>query len=211
LCPATVETRREKVGREAGVAGSVTGGLGGAALDRALVEQAGSGDLEAYDALVQPRVDRLYHTALAILRHEADARDAVQDSCVQAWRQLSRLRDADRFDAWLGRILLNTCRERLRSRRRTVVREIALADGPDDGPELPGPGPALADRVAEVDAVRRAFLRLRPDERIVLALHHGEQRGIAEIADLLETPQGTVKWRLHEARKALARALERER
>ena len=193
------------------MAGSVTGGLGGAALDRALVEQAGAGDLEAYDALVQPRVDQLYHTALAILRHEADARDAVQDSCVRAWRQLSRLREADRFDAWLGRILLNTCRERLRSRRRTVIREIALADGPDDGPELPRPGPSLADRVAEVDAVRRAFLRLRPEERIVLALHHGEQRGIAEIANLLETPQGTVKWRLHEARKALARALERER
>ena len=190
---------------------SLTGGLREAAVDRALVEQAGAGNLEAYDALVQPRVDRLYHTALAILRHEADARDAVQDSCVQAWRQLARLREADRFDAWLGRILLNTCRERLRSRRRMVVREIALSDGADDGPELPGPGPALADRVAGVDAVRRAFLRLRADERIVLALHHGEQRGISEIAGLLEMPEGTVKWRLHEARKALARALERER
>jgi RNA polymerase sigma-70 factor (ECF subfamily) len=197
---------------EVAVAGSaVRGGLARAALDRALIEHAATGDRDAYDALIRPRVDGLFHVALAILRHEADARDAVQDACVQAWRQLVRLREPDRFDAWLGRILVNACRERLRTRRRAIIREIAIADGPEDGPELPARGPSVADRVADVDAVRRAFLRLKPDHRVVLALYHGEQRPIGEIGRLLETPDGTVKWRLHEARRALAKALERER
>lgn len=190
---------------------AVRQGVGGAVLDHALIEEALAGSRDAFDALIQPRIDRLFHTALAILRHDADARDAVQDACVKAWRQLGRLRDNDRFDAWLGQILLNSCRERLRTRRRAVVREIAIPADPESGTELPSGSQPMADRVAEVDAIRRAFLRLRPEDRIVLALKHGELRPITEIATLLGEPEGTVKWRLHEARKSLARALERER
>ena len=197
---------------EAAVAGSaVREGVREAATDRALVEQAADGDREAYDALVRPRLDRLFASALTILRHEADARDAVQDACVGAWRQLGSLRDPERFDAWLGRILVNTCREQLRSRRRVAVREIALPDTTAGGRELAGREPPLAQHLAEVDAVRRAFIRLRPDHRVILALHHGERRSVDEISGLLGVPAGTVKWRLHTARQALANALERER
>src|SRR3954452_3791029 len=94
--------------------------------DLALIEAAAGGDRSAFDALIEARLSSLFHTALAILRHDADARDAVQDSCVQAWRGLDRLRDRERFDAWLGRILLNECRGLLRSRRRVQTREIDL-------------------------------------------------------------------------------------
>ncbi len=197
---------------EAPVAAStVQGGAHATGRDRALVERAASGDREAYDALLQPRLDALYHTALAILRHEADARDAVQDTCVHAWRHLRSLREPERFDAWAGRILLNACRGRLRSRRRVQVREIEMPAHGTGVEDRPATDPPVAQRVADVDAVRRAFLRLRPEERVLLGLHHAEQRPIEEISRLLGVPIGTVKWRLHAARQALAKALERER
>jgi RNA polymerase sigma-70 factor (ECF subfamily) len=179
--------------------------------DQALIERSAAGERDAYDVLVRTRLDGLYHTALAILRHEADARDAVQDACVRAWRDLRSLREPSRFDAWLGRILVNECRGRLRSRRRVEVREIDLSAFGDGPQEATARGPSLAQHVVEVDAVRRAFLRLRAEERVLLALHHADGRSVDEIAELVGAPAGTVKWRLHSARKALAKALERER
>ena len=173
-----------------------------------LLARAAAGDTDAFDAILSTRLDGLYATAVVILRHEQDAFDAVQDACLRAWRELRRLRDADRFDAWLGRILVNTCRDRLRSRRRATVREIGVDDLGRREPTTHGT--ALADRSADLDTVRRAFLRLKPDERILLALHHADHRSVEEIAELMAMPVGTVKWRLHEARKSLARALERE-
>ena len=67
-------------------------------MERALIEQAQKGDRGAFDALVRRKVDAVYGTALAILGHEADAQDAVQEAFVAAWRSLGALRDADRFD-----------------------------------------------------------------------------------------------------------------
>src|SRR5438093_2436971 len=109
------------------VAGSAArAGVPAPARDLVLIEAAAGGDRAAFDALIESRLNGLFHTALAILRHDADARDAVQDSCVQAWRRLDRLRERERFDAWLGRILMNECRGLLRSRRRVQIREIDL-------------------------------------------------------------------------------------
>jgi len=173
-----------------------------------LFARAAAGDLDAFDALMAPRINGLHHTALAILRHEADAADAVQDACVRAWREIRRLRELDRFDAWLSRILVNACRDRLRSRRRASVREIHVdVLGTREPSSSAG---AVADYLAQVDSVRRAFLRLKPDERILLGLHHGERLPVDAIAELMSMPVGTVKWRLFEARKSLAKALERE-
>ena len=93
------------------VAGSAArAGVPAPARDLVLIEAAAGGDRAAFDALIESRLNGLFHTALAILRHDADARDAVQDSCVQAWRRLDRLRERERFDAWLGRSV--ACRRR---------------------------------------------------------------------------------------------------
>jgi RNA polymerase sigma-70 factor (ECF subfamily) len=173
------------------------------------VERARAADPEAFEVLVTRRADVAFRTAFAILRNEADARDATQDAFLRAWRELRTLRDADRFDAWFGRILVNTCRNAMRGRRRRIVREIPI-DPTDDLPERPDGTAALEDQAARLDRVRRAFLRLSPDERLLLALHHGEARPIEEVARLVGAPGGTVKWRLYEARAALARALEHE-
>jgi RNA polymerase sigma-70 factor (ECF subfamily) len=176
-----------------------------------LLERAASGDATAFDALIRPRLDRLYRIALAITRNEADARDAVQEACVSAWRQLPRLRQRDRFDSWLAQILVNACRARLRQHRRASVREVRV-----DDPEGWTTEPAFStgghgEQVAEVEAIQRAFARLDPDTRALLVLHYQEEQPLAQIAKTLGAPVGTIKWRLSNARKALDRALKVER
>ena len=184
-----------------------------------LVLRAAGGEREAYDALIQPRLGRLFRMARAILRDETLARDVVQDSCVTAWRELPSVRDASRFDGWLSQILVNRCRTELRRVGRRSVREIPI-DEPGDPASRgargvvathPAPGPLLGDRVVEAEAIRRAFLRLQPDDRALIAMHYVEDRPVAEIAGAVSIPVGTVKWRLSRARAALERALEAQR
>ena len=175
----------------------------------ALVGRAQAGDRLAFEQLIRPRLDRLLRLAISILDDESDARDVVQEGCLLAWRQLPRLRGADRFEAWLWRIVINASRSRMRERRRTTVREIAVdALGLDAEPV--DTGQPLADQLTTNDAIRRAFRRLDPDKRTILVLHHVEERSIGDIAGLLAIPEGTAKWRLHAARQALSRALRAE-
>lgn len=185
-------------------------------LDTELVLRAAGGERGAYDALIQPRLGRLFRMARAIVRDETLARDVVQDACVTAWRELPSVRDASQFDAWLSQILVNRCRTELRRAGRRSVREIPM-DEPSGGgsggvaASHPDPGPPLGDRVVEAEAIRRAFLRLDPDDRALIALHYVQDRPVAEIAAALAIPVGTVKWRLSRARAALERALEAQR
>jgi RNA polymerase sigma-70 factor (ECF subfamily) len=176
----------------------------GAASDATLVERARAGDADAFERLIDARLDRTYRTALSILRTDWDARDACQDAFVSAWRQLPRLRDLTRFDAWLDRIVVNRCRTLLRD-RKARVREISIEDSPRESGHLAGP--SVIETLADEDLVRQAFGRLSADQRLVLALHHGEGRPVAEIARLLGIPAGTVMWRLYRARRALENEL----
>ena len=174
----------------------------------ALVERARHGDTVAFEELLADRLASLQRLASAILGDAEDGRDAVQQACIQAWRELPTLRDPGRFDAWLGRIVTNACRMSMRSRSRRRVREIAVASLDDmSGVTLaartsPGPGDA-----SDVESLSAAFERLDPDARILLTLHHLEGRPIAECAALAGITQTTAKWRLHVARSALAKAL----
>jgi RNA polymerase sigma-70 factor (ECF subfamily) len=178
-------------------------------MERALVERARSGDRTAFDNLVRSRVDAVYRTSLAILGDQADAADATQETFVSAWSHRDALRDPEACDAWLGRINLNACRQQLRRRGRTRVREIQLLDGEDER-EPVSTERALDDQTADADVVDRAFSRLSIDDRALLVLHHLQERPVAEIAAVLEAPAGTVKSRLHRARAALESALAKE-
>jgi RNA polymerase sigma-70 factor, ECF subfamily len=176
----------------------------------ALVERAQTGDARAFEMLMEARFSRLSRLALSITANEADAHDALQEACLRAWRELPRLRDRTRFDAWLWRIVLNSCRSLIRGRRRVQIHEIAVVDdGSFDHPggSDTGPGEALPER----DLIRRAFQRIDADKREILVLHHVEDRPVSDIADILGIPVGTARWRLHAARRALERALEVER
>lgn len=178
--------------------------------DLALVARARAGDALAFELLLEPRFWRLNRLALSITANDADAGDAIQESCLQAWRELPRLRDPSRFDVWLWRIVVNSCRTAIRKRMRHRIHEITLSDDPDAEPgarSTPGPGDALSSS----DLIRRAFARLDADKRSVLILHHVDGRPLADIAKILRIPEGTAKWRLYAARQALERALEVER
>ena len=177
-----------------------------------LVRRASRGDVAAFDALVAARLSSSLRLARAIVDSPADAEDVVQEAFVSAWRNLPRLREPDRFDAWFGRILVNAARTHVR--RRGSVRPISIdrrhVDG-DREDDMPGQHDPGLESVVSGDALGRAINRLTIDQRTILALHHLEERPVAQIAAVLGIPVGTAKWRLHAARQALERALEAER
>jgi RNA polymerase sigma-70 factor (ECF subfamily) len=185
-----------------------------ASADDALVRRARSGDAAAFRVLVDTRIDRCYRLAWSILSNEADAADATQDALVSAWRQLPRLRDPAAFDGWLNRIVANAAlmarRHRVRLREVTVGPDHPADDARPLEPQPDANARTEADAVVDSDAIARAFDRLRPKDRMILVLHHVEERPVAEIARSLGIPEGTAKWRLHAARTALEKAMEAE-
>jgi RNA polymerase sigma-70 factor (ECF subfamily) len=165
-----------------------------------LVERARNGDDVAFSELVDLDGDRCYAIAYRILRDAERAQDAVQQAFLLAWRELPRLRDVERFDVWLHRLLVNACYEEHRRRRRWALRVRTL---PAEGPGDPDPTLAVDDR----DALERAFRRLSPEHRAVFVLHHHAGMPLASIADVVGVPVGTVKSRLHHATRNLRAAL----
>jgi RNA polymerase sigma-70 factor (ECF subfamily) len=148
----------------------------------------------------------VYRVTMAILGDEADARDAAQETFITAWRQIRSVRDPVRFDAWLQRVAVNAARMTHRSRRRRGVREIPQSRLGTHGVNAQ-PGEDAAEDARVLDAALRT---LDIDQRSVLVLHHLEGRSLAEIAATLDIPVGTVKSRLHTARKALQGAIDAE-
>lgn len=175
-----------------------------------IVDGALAGDRSAFDRLIEQRLERAYRTARAIIGNESDARDATQDAFLQAWRNRRQLRDPSRFDAWLGRILVNSCRQVLRGRRRRAVREIAASDLLDPVESIPVQGIGADEQTVWMDAIERAFERLPTDERAILVHHHLDHQSLPEVAASFGIPVGTAKSRLHAARHSLERALEAE-
>ena len=206
--PAIDEPRA--VALDAGGLGAVARVPGSVAGRDVLVGRARRGDEPAFEALVAPCIEPSFRRALAILGNEWDARDAVQDALLNAWRGIHALRDAERFDVWFGRIVLNACRAVGRRRGRSRVREIRI-DLVDERYPGRGPGAGPEDQDGGLDELERAFERLPLPQRAILVLHHLEHRSVKEIAATLGVPSGTVMWRLHRARAALAGALEEER
>ena len=136
--------------------GALAAGVGRAATgDRELVDLAATGDRDAFDALIRPRLERLYRMTFAITRNQAEARDATQEACVQAWRELPRLRDRDKFDSWLSQIAVNAGRGRVRKTARRKVRELSVDRDPE-GDALASPATQRPLTHAVAAAVRRS-------------------------------------------------------
>ena len=179
--------------------------------ETSLVERARQGDHDAFATLVDVRLAATFRTAMAILGNEADARDATQEIFLRAWRNLPDLREPDRFAAWFGQIVVNTCRTAIRGRRRRIVCEISVGALPDDGEELVSRASPHDDRTADIDLLERALDRLPVAQRTLLALHHFEHSRWARSPSGSACPGNTVKSRLFSARRSLERALEVER
>ena len=172
-------------------------------VDRDLVDAAQHGDQAAFMDLVRSRGGRLFAIAHRILRDVDRAEDAVQDALVIAWRDLPSLRDPDRFDPWVHRLLTNVCiSQATRERRRTANLRVLPLDGPSAPDDLLG--------VVTRDQLDQGFRRLTPDERAVLVQHHYVGYAPIEIAEVLGVPAGTIRSRLHHAHRAMRAALDAE-
>jgi RNA polymerase sigma-70 factor (ECF subfamily) len=166
-----------------------------------LVERAIRGDRDAFSSLAASHVDRCYALAYRILRDPHRAQDATQQALLGAWRDLPRLRDPERFDAWLHRLVVHACYTESRGERRWVARVRVLTT------ELPT-APDVARSVAARDELEGAFRRLSPEQRAVVVLHHHLGYPLTEIAATLGIPEGTARSRLHYAVRQLRAALD---
>jgi RNA polymerase sigma-70 factor, ECF subfamily len=169
-----------------------------------LVERARDGDEIAFSELIDLDGDRCYAIAYRILRDVERAQDAVQQAFLLAWRDIPRLRNIERYEPWLHRLLVNACYEEHRRYKRWS----------DKVRYLPVDGPGGADETVSVDdrdALERAFRRLSPEHRAVAVLHHHAGFPLASIAEIAGIPIGTVKSRLHYATRLLRETLAVDR
>jgi RNA polymerase sigma-70 factor (ECF subfamily) len=167
---------------------------------RGLVERARGGDHDAFAELARDAVVRLDRAARLILRDPELARDAVQDGLLLAWRNLPGLREPERFDAWLHRLIVNSCLGIARRRKRRVI-EVELTDL--HAPLLQDTS-SDSERRELVDAVLR---RLDERDRAIVVMHYYLGLPLTEVAVGLGIPVGTVKSRLHRALGAMRIAI----
>ena len=162
--------------------------------------RARQGDRAAFDLVVMSIVDRLFTIARLVLRDTDLAEDAVQEALVRCWRDLPTLRDLDRFDAWIRRLLMNAITDEFRraGRQRAMVTLLRMDSST---------GGAIED-VATREQLERGFQRLTIDHRVVLVLRLYLGLSLEETATTLGIPAGTAKSRLHYAIEAMRVALE---
>jgi RNA polymerase sigma-70 factor, ECF subfamily len=168
--------------------------------DADLVSRAQAGRLDAFEELVRRHRLAAYRVALRMLGDESDAEDATQEAFVQAWRNLGGFRADAAFSTWMYRIVTNRCLNMLRARRRT--------EPLPEAQEAPASRP---DRIAEarwqVEDLKRAIVRLTPEQRAPLILRELQGCSYEEIAQALELSIPAVKSRLHRARLELLAAM----
>lgn len=138
----------------------------------------------------------LYRVSYGLLKNETDREEAVQETILRAWEQLSTLRQERFFQTWVVRILINQCYAIGRENSRLVYLEEVHR------PDTPAP--------EERSDLRRAILALETELRLPVILHYIEGYALREIGEILDIPLGTVKSRLHRARHLLRHHLEKE-
>lgn len=171
-------------------------------MQRDLVVRAQTGDVDAYSTLTAGRTDRLFTVARLIIGDGDRAADAVQDALLKAWLDLRGLRDPERFDAWLHRVLVRICYAAAKRDRMRAVVEIKLTTVGE---------PSTADSQAATaihDQLDRAFARLSTDHRTVIVLVHYLGLSLAEAAETVGVPLGTIQSRLSRATQTMRAALE---
>jgi len=168
-----------------------------------LVERAMRGDHEAFASLAAECVDACYRLAYRILRDPHRAQDATQQALLSVWRDLPTLRDPERFDAWLHRLVVNACYAEARTERRWGARVRLISHDTSFEPDV-------ARSVVTRDELEDAFRRLTPEQRAVVVLHHHLGYPLTEIAETLGIPEGTARSRLHYAVRQLRTVLDRD-
>ena len=167
-----------------------------------LVERASRGDQEALESLAAASIDRCYALAYrSPAWYTTKPRMRPSRRCSERGATCRSLREQDRFDAWLHRLVVNACYAEARGERRWAARvRVVPLDTPVD--------PDVARGVADRDELEGAFRRLSPEHRAVVVLHHHMGYPLAEIAETLGIPVGTARSRLHYAVRHLRTVLD---
>jgi RNA polymerase sigma-70 factor (ECF subfamily) len=169
-------------------------------MDQDLVVRAQRGDRRAFEALTAGDYPRLFRLACAILQDRPQAEDATQQAYLDIWRNIEGLHSPSHFEAWSYRILVNACHAETRQAPRWLP-ETALSDG--QIPRAADPYGQVLDR----DQIERGLRRLTIPQRMVIVLHYHLGMTLAQIAEALRIPIGTVDSRLHRALRSMRVAL----
>ena len=180
-----------------------------AADERALIRRSAGGDAGAFRVLVDLHRDRAYGLALRLVRSEPDAEEVAQDAFVRAWRAIGEFRGDASFSTWLYRIVWRRAVDRAAVLKTRRDREIALeGEGEGEGlHRIVASREAGAAGAADPEGFERMIASLSEVQRAVVTLFYSEDRSVAEVARVLEMPEGTVKTHLSRARAALRRRL----
>jgi RNA polymerase sigma-70 factor (ECF subfamily) len=172
----------------------------GVPVDPELIARAQRGDEDAFTSLALAVGGRLHAVAYRILRDTAIAEDATQQALLAIWRDLPRLREPERFEAWCYRVVVRACHAEARRERQRPSRYLSPGDEPV----------AVEDYrlVVDRDELERGFRRLSIDHRAVVVLHHYLDMPVLDVARALGVPPGTVRSRLHHAMRSLRAALD---
>ena len=179
--------------------------------DYNLAQRAAKGDVEAFAQLVRSYSGLVYRVALRILGAE-DSQDASQEVWIRVWRNIQKFRGESAFSTWLYRITVNTCLSERRREQRRVSRELGdeltyvpIPSGGEDDPE----SAAIVEERRE--EILRALAHVRAEHRAALVLRHMEGLSYAEVAEVLDVPEGTAKGWVSRGRAALLVVLSEER
>ncbi|WP_072334347.1 MULTISPECIES: sigma-70 family RNA polymerase sigma factor [unclassified Paenibacillus] len=158
------------------------------------VKLARQGDREAFIRLIHELENGLYGVARSMVTRDEDCADAIQETILKAYHAIPGLKEPQYFKTWLFRILINECNSILKKRKRSIPSDTL------------GAGMAVAGASSDYDRVdlRTVVDRLEEGLRVVVTLHYFEDMPLRQISEVLGTPEGTVKSRLHRARLLLA-------
>jgi RNA polymerase sigma-70 factor (ECF subfamily) len=175
-----------------------------------LIEAAKEGDRRAFGQLVRAHQRRVFACAVQMLADRGEAEDAVQETFLRAYRAIARFDGRSELSTWLYRICVNVCLNLLRKRRRVKASDIAdpRIPEPKADPDTSGTDPSRTVETAELQKrLANALDGLSPSLRttVVLVLIQGLPH--KEASEILGCPEGTVAWRIHEARRRLKIAL----
>ncbi len=173
-----------------------------------MVARAKRGDAAAFEALVAPFERRIYLTCMKLMGNEQDAGDCAQEALLRAYRAMSSYRSEAKLETWLYRIAYNICLDALRRRKRVQSESLEALSENGFIPEDKGQTPYGAlEQKERMEALRQGLDMLPEDMRTVLLLSQVEDMGYDQIAQITDTPIGTVKSRINRARLKLKEIL----
>lgn len=171
-------------------------------------------EIAAFEALLERYGRRIYQLAYRMAGNEADAKDLAQEACIRVYRALRRIDPTANLESWLYRIVTNLYIDMLRRRPKVRIESLhaplVTAKGDEVTREVPDPVADPEETVlgGQLDAdIQRGLLGLSADLRIVVVLSDIEGHSYEEISEMLRIPVGTVKSRLHRARRILQERL----